>query len=96
MTPKFEPEKDKPLFQKNVKKWRQAYPDFYIHIKEVFYSQKEGAALLGITAMNFGDGWYPATGKSIKVSDMSIFHSEERMSGWHRIMHSVYSNWVLK
>lgn len=74
MTPKYEPEKGIALFKENVTKWRNAYPDFHIKIEEIFFTNEQAAAIWEITATNNGEGWHPPTGKSIKVTGMSIVH----------------------
>ena len=74
MTPKYEAEKGIDLFKKNVIKWRTAYPDFHIVVKEKFCTNKEAAGIWEITATNTGEGSHPPTGKSIRITGMSIFH----------------------
>lgn len=74
MTPKYEPEKGIDLFMENVMKWRIAYPDFTIVIDETVYGEDSMACRWTITATNTGEGWHPPTGKSIRVSGMSIIH----------------------
>jgi predicted ester cyclase len=74
MTPKYESEKGIDLFKENVTKWRTAYPDFHIKVKEKFFAENEAAAIWEITATNTGEGWHPPTKKSIKITGMSIFH----------------------
>ncbi len=77
MTPKYEPEKGIELFKENVTNWRKAYPDFTIVIDEMFFSKEMAAAIWTITATNSGEGWHPPTGKTIKVTGMSIVHFSE-------------------
>ncbi|MEE9450427.1 MAG: ester cyclase [Ignavibacteriaceae bacterium] len=77
MTPKYEPEKGIELFKENVTNWRKAYPDFTIVIDEMFFSEEMAAAIWTITATNSGEGWHPPTGKTIKVTGMSIVHFSE-------------------
>lgn len=74
MTPKFLPEKGIEKFREKIIYWRQAYPDFYIVLDEVLYSKDAAAARWTITATNTGTGQHPPTGKSIKVSGISIIH----------------------
>lgn len=74
MTPKYEHEKGIDLFKENVIKSRAAYPDFHIEIKEIFFTEKEAAGIWEITATNTGEGLHPPTGKSVKITGMSILH----------------------
>jgi steroid delta-isomerase-like uncharacterized protein len=77
MTPKYEPESGIDLFKENVTKWRTAYPDFHIDVKEVFHSENGAAAIWEATATNTGEGMHPPTGKSVNVTGMSIFHFKD-------------------
>lgn len=74
MSPKYEPEKGIALFKESVAKWRKAYPDFHIELKEKFFTNEQTAAIWEITATNSGEGLHPPTGKFIKVTGMSILH----------------------
>jgi len=77
MTPKYEVEKGIDLFIESITKSRTAYPDFHIEIKEIFFTEKEAAGTWEITATNTGEGWHPPTGKSVKITGMSIFHFKD-------------------
>ena len=74
MTPKYDPEQGIDLFKETITKWRSAYPDFHLEVKEVFFTENQAAGLWEITATNSGIGSHPPTGKSIKVTGMSILH----------------------
>jgi len=74
MTPKFSPEKGIVRFQESITYWRRAYPDFYIKLDEILYTNDAAAARWTITATNTGAGNHPPTGKNIKVSGISIIH----------------------
>ncbi len=74
MTPMYDPEKGIDQFKKNVTNWRKAYPDFNIVVQEIFFSKDKAAAIWTITATNTGEGWHPPTGKSVKITGMSIIH----------------------
>ena len=74
MTPKFSPDSGIEHFQESIVYWRQAYPDFYIEIDEILYASDAATARWTITATNTGTGSHPPTGKSIKVSGISIVH----------------------
>jgi len=76
MTPEFEPEKGIDTFKENVIKWRTAYPDFNLDIKEWVFDSDKVAGLWTISATNTGEGTHPPTGKHIKVMGMSIIHFE--------------------
>ncbi|MCF6171125.1 MAG: ester cyclase [Bacteroidales bacterium] len=77
MTPEYTPEKGIGSFQESITKWRTAYPDFHIDIREWVFDSGKAAALWTITATNNGPGTHPPTGKHIKVSGMSIVHFED-------------------
>ena len=74
MTPKFSPENGIEQFKKSIKYWRRSYPDFYLILDEVLYAKEAAAARWTITATNTGAGSHPPTGKSIRVSGISIVH----------------------
>jgi steroid delta-isomerase-like uncharacterized protein len=74
MTPGYEAETGIDTFMENITKFRKAYPDFYITIDEMIFSEEAVAGRWTITATNTGEGWHPPTGKSIEVPGMSIFH----------------------
>jgi len=74
MTPKYEPEKGIDLFKETITKWRTAYPDFHIEVKESFFTKGRAAGLWEITATNSGPGRHPPTGNSVKITGMSILH----------------------
>lgn len=77
MTPKYESEKGIYMFKEHVTKWRTAYPDFHLEVKEIFFTEKEAAGIWEITATNTGEGSHPPTGKKVKVTGMSILHLKE-------------------
>ena len=74
MTPKFSPENGIEQFKESIKNWRRSYPDFYLMLDEVLYAKEAVAARWTITATNTGAGSHPPTGKSIRVSGISIVH----------------------
>ncbi|MGB2957591.1 MAG: ester cyclase [Bacteroidota bacterium] len=77
MTPKFEPEIGIEAFKESIARWRTAYPDFHIDLDEIFFAGDVGAVRWTITATNSGPGWFPPTGKTVKVPGMSIFHFKQ-------------------
>ncbi len=77
MTPEFEPEKGIETFKETVIKWRTAYPDFHIDIKEWVFDSDKVAGLWTISATNTGAGTHPPTGEHIKIMGISIVHFEE-------------------
>jgi len=77
MTPEFEPEIGIEAFKESITKWRTVYPDFHIDLDEVFFTEDGGAARWTITATHSGPGWFPPTGKTVKVPGMSIFHFKD-------------------
>ena len=77
MTPKYESEKGIGTFKEHVTLGRTAYPDFHLTIKEIFFTEKEAAGIWEITATNTGKGSHPPTGKSVKITGMSILHFKE-------------------
>ena len=77
MTPEFEPEIGIEAFKESITKWRTVYPDFHIDLDEVVFTAEVGAARWTITATHSGPGWFPPTGKTVKVPGMSIFHFKD-------------------
>ena len=77
MTPEFESEKGIDTFKENIIKWRTAYPDFHIDIKEWVFDSDKVAGLWTISGTNTGSGTHPPTGKHIEVTGMSIIHFKE-------------------
>ncbi|MGH8265116.1 MAG: ester cyclase [Steroidobacteraceae bacterium] len=66
-------------FKKIVNDFRTAYPDLKVTIDDAYYVQDRGFYLWTVTGTNTGAGpeAQPPTGKSVKVSGMSVVRYED-------------------
>lgn len=60
------------VLKKVIKGFRTAYPDMHVTIEEAHFTQDRGLSLWTFTGTNTGASNIPATGKSVKVSGMSL------------------------
>ena len=77
MSPEFEPRQGLEGFMSEVRKWRTGYPDFNVVIDDMIHTDSSIASRWTITATNTGEGTHPPTGKTVRVTGMSMVHLKD-------------------